>query len=136
MSSSRFVVIKLKDIIKTTLFIAAAVVFVFAIIIFISKTGTRHALYNPGTYTTNITFANEAVPVSVTVDRNEITDIVVASPSETVMVFYPLFSSSAESVSAQIIETQSLELSSYSTNPVTDSLILDAVSQCLSQAKQ
>lgn len=135
MSSSRFVVIKLKDIIKTLILIAAAVILVIALIIFIGKTGTRQSLYNPGTYTSTISFGDEEVTVSVELSKNKIKSVSVSEPTETIAVFYPLFGSSAKDISEKIVENQSADIPLSSSNPITENIILDAAKNCISQGK-
>lgn len=136
MPSSKFIVLKLKDIIKAIIFIVIAIALIITLIIFLGKAGTRQCLYNPGTYSSVITFGDENITVSVTVDKNEIESVAVDEPSETVSVFYPLFPTAAESVSRKVIESQSLDISLSADNPVTEGIILDAVSQCIERAKK
>lgn len=135
MSSSKFVVIKMKDIIKALIFIAAAVILVVAVIIFISKTGTRQSLYRPGTYTSTILFGDEDVTVSVELSKNRIKSVSVSEPTEAIAVFYPLFSSSAKDISEKIVENQSTDIALSSANPVTENIILDAAKSCIAQGK-
>ena len=49
MSSSRFIVIKLKDIIKTAVFVITAIALIFAAALFLSKTVSSESVYTPGT---------------------------------------------------------------------------------------
>lgn len=136
MPSSKFVVLKLKDIIKAVIFIAIAAALILTLIIFLGKAGSRQCLYSPGTYSSVITFGSESVTVSVTVDKHSIEAVNVSEPSEAVAVFYPLFPSAAESVGRKVVETQGLDIALSEENPVTEALILDAVGQCLESAKK
>ncbi|MBE6008452.1 MAG: hypothetical protein E7235_04560 [Lachnospiraceae bacterium] len=136
MSHSRFIVIKLKDIIKTTVFILAALILLTTLIIFLNKAVFSEARYTPGTYTSVMSFGEEEVTVNVTVNKNRIKDITVSKPSETVTVFYPLLSPSAEDVCSKVMEAQSTDVEVSLTNPVTESLVLDAIRECISLAEK
>ena len=136
MSHSRFIVVKLKDIIKTALFITATIVLTAVIAIFLNKAIFTEALYSPGTYSSVITFGEEDVTVSVTVSKNRIKDITVTKPSDTVAVFYPLLSSSAENVCHKVMEAQSTDVELSASNPVTEGIVLDAIKECISSARK
>ena len=81
-------------------------------------------------------FGDEKVTVSVTVSKNSIKDITVSEPSDTVAVFFPLLSSSAKDICQRVTEAQSTDIELSSANPVTDGIVLDAINECLSQAKK
>ena len=136
MSPSRFVVLKLKDIIKTALLIVVALALIITVTVCLSKTLLAESIYSPGTYTSVIYFGEEEVTVSVTVDRTSLKNIEVSEPSETVAVFYPLLSSSSENVCKSVLEAQSTDVELSSANPVTDGIILDAIKECILQAEK
>ena len=135
MSSSRFIVLKLKDIIKAFAFILAAVILIVILVCFLNKAVSKESLYSPGTYTSIITFGEEDITVSVSVNKYKISSINISEPSDTVAVFYPLFDKAAADVSQKVLDNQSLDIDLSEDNPVTESLILDAIDQCISLAK-
>ena len=136
MSHSRFIVVKLKDIIKTAVFIALAIALIAVLTVFLNKAVFSEARYSPGTYTSVMYFGDEEVSVSVTVNKNRIKDITVSEPSETVAVFYPLLSASAKDVCSKVLEEQTTEIDVSSSNPVTEGLVLDAIKECISLAEK
>ena len=136
MPHSRFIVVKLKDIIKTAVFIVAAIILLAVLTVFLNKAIFSEARYDPGTYTSVMYFGNEEVSVSVTVNKNRIKDITVSEPSETVAVFYPLLSSSAKDICSKVMEEQTTEIEVSASNPVTESIVLDAIKECISLAEK
>ena len=74
--------------------------------------------------------------VMVTVDESSITAIELNHLEESVSVMYPLMEPTLDELSAQILETQSLENLSYGEdNQYTSMLLLDAIASSLEQAK-
>ena len=95
-----------------------------------------NTLYTPGQYTTTLTFNGSAADVKVTVDENSITAIDLDNLEESVSVMYPLMEPALEELTAQILETQSLDNISYAEDrQYTSMLLLDAIASSLQQAK-
>ena len=136
---AKIVVLHMKELIYTGLFLILGILFVVIIVLMFSdknsQTVSKH-LYTPGQYTTTLTFNGNAADIKVTVDENSITSIRLEHLEEAVSVMYPLMEPALEELSAQIIETQSLDNISYAEDrQYTSMLLLDAIASSLEQAK-
>ena len=136
---AKIVVLHMKELLYTGLFLIFGILFVVIIILMFS--GKDSSLvsedkYMPGQYTTTLTFNGNVMDVMVTVDETSITSIELDNLQESVSVMYPLMEPTLEELSAQILETQSLENLSYGEdNQYTSMLLLDAIASSLEQAK-
>ncbi|MBQ9989794.1 MAG: hypothetical protein IJP31_02460 [Lachnospiraceae bacterium] len=135
---AKIVVLHLKELIYTAIFLALGILFVILLVMMFSprKESADAATYVPGQYTTTLTFNGNMVDVKVTVDEQNITSISLENLEETVSVMYPLMEPALEDLSAQILASQSLDNISYSEdNQYTSMLLLDAIASSLEQAK-
>lgn len=136
---AKIVVLHMKELLYTGLFLILGILFVVIIILMFS--GKDSALvseekYTPGQYTTTLTLNGNVMDVMVTVDETSITSIELDNLEETVSVMYPLMEPTLDELSAQILESQSLENVSYGEdNQYTSMLLLDAIASSLEQAK-
>ncbi len=133
--STKIVVVKLKDILKTTMFAIIGII-ILGIIIYLFIPKNNNTAYNPGTYSSEIILHSNPVSVEVTVSKDEILDIALVNMGETQEVFYPLFERSIDDVSAQIIENQSTDIVSSVDTSMTNDILVKAVEQALEQAKK
>ena len=133
--STKIVVVKLKDILKTTMFAIIGII-ILGIIIYLFIPKNNSTAYNPGTYSSEIILHSNPVSVEVTVSKDEILDIALINMGETQEVFYPLFERSIDDVSAQIIENQSTDITSSVDTSMTNDILVKAVEQALEQAKK
>ena len=136
---AKIVVLHMKELIYTGLFFILGILFVVIIVLMFSGKNSdtaSNALYTPGQYTTTLTFNGSIADVKVTVDETSITSITLDNLEESVSVMYPLIEPALEELSAQIIETQSLDNISYAEDrQYTSMLLLDAIASSLEQAK-
>lgn len=136
---AKIVVLHMKELIYTGLFLILGILFVVIVVLMFSgkdSESVSNTLYTPGQYTTTLTFNGSAADVKVTVDENSITSIHLDNLEESVSVMYPLMEPALEELSAQIIETQSLDNISYSEDrQYTSMLLLDAIASSLEQAR-
>lgn len=136
---AKIVVLHMKELIYTGLFLILGILFVVIIVLMFSGKNSEtvsNSLYTPGQYTTTLTFNGNAVDVKVTVDENSITAIHLDHLEESISVMYPLMEPALEELSAQIIETQSLDNISYAEDrQYTSMLLLDAIASSLEQAR-
>ena len=137
MPGSKFMVIKLKELMKTAVFAVLGVAIIVALIYFaVGKLGDRQAVYKPGVYSSQIELQNGNVVVEVKVGKNKIKKVSISSDSETVPVFYPLFDTVAEDIGKQVVKQQTTQLEIEGDGSVTTALILDAVEDSLEQARR
>lgn len=137
MPGSKFMVIKLKELMKTAVFAVLGVAIIVALIYFtVGKLGNSQAIYNPGVYSAQIELENGNVMVEVEVSKTKIKKVAVSSDSETVPVFYPLFDTMAEDIGKQVVKQQTTQIDTQEDGSVTTALILDAVDESLAQARK
>lgn len=136
---AKIVVLHMKELLYTGLFFLLGILFVIIIILMFSGKDSSlvsDTLYTPGQYTTTLTLNGSVMDVVVTVDETNITSIELEHLEETLSVMYPLMEPTLDELSAQIIETQSLENIAYEDdNQYTSMLLLDAIASSLEQAK-
>lgn len=133
--STRIVVIKLREVIKTTL-LAIIGLLILGLIVYLFIPKDNKTAYNPGTYSSDIVLHSNPVSVEVTVSKDEILDIALVNMKETQEVFYPLFERSIDDISAQIIENQSTDILDAKNSSMTEQILIKAVEQALEKAKK
>ncbi len=136
MSKTRFMVIKLKELIKTAIFAIIGAAIIIALIIMIVPKSSD-AKYKSGTYTSNISIGDETAAITLTFSDNEITDMAFVPTSDTFELFYPLAQTTAEEIKAQIMSNQStdnIELSYDS--QMTGEIILNGANACIQRAER
>jgi len=152
MGGTRIIVWKMKDLIKIGVIALVALTAIIMLVIALAggnsnetgggvslgfNTGT-HANFGeflPGTYTSHIILHNKPVNVNVTVTENQITAIEMTNLLPTQELMFPLFKPTIETLSAEIIRTQSTNITLDGTAVVTSQILLDAVNAALSQAR-
>ena len=136
---AKIVVLHMKELVYTGLFFILGILLVVIVVLMFSDKNSQsvsNSLYTPGQYTTTLTFNGSVVDVKVTVDEDSITSIYLDNLEDSVSVMYPLMEPALEELSAQIIETQSLDNISYAQDrQYTSMLLLDAIASSLEQAR-
>ena len=124
-SKTRIVVLHMKEVIYTTIFIILGIVLIFLLVYMFgpsrhNKTDTGQPKYKAGVYTSSIQFEGQNLDVQVVVDENHI--IAQTRNGRKIM-------------SEQICKTQSVDNISYSEeNQYTASMLLHAVEDALQKA--
>lgn len=140
-SKTKIVVLHMKEIIYTGIFLVLAVV--LAVLLFFmfgknKKTDPVNAevIYHAGVYTSPITLNDNTFDVQVTVDENHINDISLINLSESTTAMYPLMEPALDALSGQIYASQSTENITYEDgNKYTSMMLLDAIEQALEKAR-
>lgn len=153
-SKTKIMVVKMREIIYTVIFLALAVLLIVLLVrMFTSdsshqtnsapETNAKTASYSDsaqyiaGVYTTPVTLGDATVDVEVIVDENHINSIRLVNLSETITAMYPLVSPSLDTIAQQICQNQSLEnITCPESNKYTAQILLNAVSQALQQAER
>ncbi len=140
-SKTKIVVLQLKEIIYTGIFIILGILFVILLVIILKpkdskKPNDEASLYVSGKNTTSLVFNDTAIDVEVSVDADSITSIRLNNLDEAVSVMYPLMEPALNELSSQIIEKQSIDDITYSDdNKYTSMVLLNAIASSLEQAK-
>lgn len=140
-AKTKIVVLRLKEIIYTGIFLALAILFIVLLVMIFKPKENKSKkeaaqIYTPGKYTTSVVFNDTSLDVEVTVSGEEITSIRLNHLDEAVSVMYPLMEPALEALAAQIIETQSLQNLTYADdNKYTSMVLLNAITTSLEQAR-
>ena len=141
---TKIVVLKMKELIYTGILLVLGILAIIFLIIMSGEKGDGEqteptdsaSVYVPGTYTTAMTLNGSNVELSVTVDETAILSIDLQNMDESVSVMYPLMEPALESLSAQILENQSIDNIEYSSdNLYTSTVLLNAITAALQQAE-
>ena len=143
-SSPKIVVLKTREILYTLILLFLVILLIVCLFLMFApkkadsrqpQSVTSVATYIPGIYTAPVTLGKDTMNMEVTVDASEIRAIRLVNLSEAITASYPLVSPSLEEITAQILETQSLDgISCPAENRYTAQLLLSAISEALATA--
>lgn len=140
-SKTRIVVLRMKELIYTAVFLGLAVVLItLFLIMFRPKQDTSHptqpAAYIPGVYSSSIALGGQNVNVEVAVDADRIQSVSFVSLDEAVTTLYPLMEPVMEDLEDQILKNQTTENLSYSMETrYTSQSLIGAINLALEKAK-
>lgn len=138
MGSTKFVVVKAKELVKTAVFAVLGVIIIVGLITFFLHMGDdkNTGMYRDGTYFGEVEVGSEVAEIAVAIENGEIADVSMEEPAESVMVFYPLLETTAKEVGQAVVDSQSLTVEVSPENAHSAQLILDAVAECLEKAEK
>lgn len=141
-SKPKIVVFHLKELIYTVIFVILGILLILLLVfMFLPKdqddNGDAVSKYVSGTYSSSLVMNNASMEIEVIVDEDNINSVRIVNLDEAVTTIYPLIESSIESISAQIIDTQSLDNITYSEdNKYTSLTLIDAIERTLAKAER
>lgn len=142
-SKTRIVVLRMKEIIYTAIFIGLAILLIMLFLFMFrpkkdsaQSTGEEAAAtYTPGLYSASIVLGSQNVNVEVAVDADHINSITLVPLSDAVTTMYPLMQPSMDSLAEQICANQSLEGIEYPANSqYTSMALMKAIEAALDKA--
>lgn len=140
-SKTKIVVLRMKEIIYTAIFIGLGILLIaLFMIMFRPKKDTAPVSsdtvsYIPGVYSSSITMGSQEVNVEVTVDADHIKSIALVPLSDSITTMYPLMQPTLDDLASQICSSQSLENLSYSSETkYTSAVLLKAIENALKKA--
>jgi uncharacterized protein with FMN-binding domain len=140
-SKTKIVVIHLKELIYTGLFVVLGILLVLLLIFMFLPKGSKDnqaaptMKYVAGVYSSSLVINDNTIDVEVVVDEDNIKSIRLVNLSEAVTTMYPLMQPALDDLTKQIYANQSLEGVTYSEdNKYTSMVLLDAVAQALDKA--
>ncbi|MBR3909957.1 MAG: hypothetical protein IKJ54_01515, partial [Anaerotignum sp.] len=98
MGSTKFVVVKARELIKTAVFAVLGVIIIVGLITFFLHMGDDEntGMYRDGTYYGEMETGGEVSEIAVKIRNGEITAVSVEETTEAVAVFYPLLETAVE----------------------------------------
>ncbi len=141
-SKTRIVVLKMKELIYTAVFLGLAVVLITLFLIMFCPRqddpapATWPASYIPGVYSASLTLGSQNLNVEVAVDADKIQSVSFVSLDEAVTTMYPLMQPVMEDLEQQILKSQSTKDLSYSMETrYTSQSLISAIDMALEKAK-
>lgn len=141
-AKTKIVVVKMKQVILTGVLLGILLLLIiFAATYFFSGDEPKPAveetgMYTPGVYNTSVALGGAAIDVSVAVDSNNINSISLENMTDSVETMYPLVEPAMNELVSQIVQNQSTDNISYAnTSQYTSKVLLDAIDNTLSKAK-
>ena len=138
MGSTKFVVVKAKELVKTAVFAVLGVVIIVGLITFFLHMGDdkNTGMYRDGTYYGEMEVGSEVAEIAIAIENGEIADVSMEEPTESVMVFYPLLETTVKEVGQAVVDSQSLTVEVSPENAHSAQLILNTVAECLEKAEK
>lgn len=142
-SKTKIIVLHMKELVYTGIFVLLGILFLVLIILMFSENTTSSSsgktaetmAYTPGIYTTTLQLGQNSVELEIVLDENNINSIRLVQLDEAVATMYPLIEPSLDSISQQILHSQSLENITFSDdNRYTSSILLDAIRTTIEKA--
>ena len=140
-SKTKIVVLRMKDLIYTAVFLGLAVVLITLFLVMFrpkpdAASPSQPASYVPGIYTSSITLGSQNLNVEVAVDAQQIQSVCFVSLDEAVTTMYPLMQPVMEDLADQIVKNQSTQNLSYSLETrYTSQSLIGAIDRALEKAK-
>ena len=142
-SSTKIVVLKLKELVIAGVLAVLAVILLVLLIIHITSGNKNHSdepsisTFNPGLYTASIMLSGNTMELAVTVDSDTVKSVRLVNTSETVETMYPLLSSSLDAIEKQVRQKGSTDGITYSADAKYTSLVLiNAIDTALDKARK
>ena len=148
-SKTKIVVLHMKEVVYTAVFLALALILLVVVLIMCSgkkdsakkpsvttAASAENARYIPGIYTSTISLGDQTFDVQVNVEQDRITAISLNNLSETTAAMYPLMEPALDSIASQIYVNQTTEGLIYGEDDrYTSELLVSAINQALEQAQ-
>ncbi len=139
-STPKIMVLQLKELIYTVLFILLGIVLIIFLIYMVSSdkeetNSTPTETYTSGTYTASLVLNSIPMEVSVSVSENTIDSIDLISSDDSIETMYPLLHPSLEDIEQQLVEHQSFDrVSCENDNKYTCMVLMSAIESALNKA--
>lgn len=140
-SKTKIVVLRMKEIIYTAIFIGLGILLIALLFIMFrpkkdAPASSDQVLYIPGVYSAALQLGTQEVNVEVTVDDDKITSITMVPLSESVATMYPLVQPALSSLTEQICKTQSLQGLRYADESrYTSQALINSIERALKKAE-
>ncbi|HOQ16061.1 MAG TPA: hypothetical protein PLL17_02485 [Defluviitaleaceae bacterium] len=133
MSSTKIIVLQLKEIIYTLLFaIIGFILLMVLIFYFIPGKKESAQLYESGVYTAPVSLDYAQFNVSVVVEDNQITSVELTDFDDNMALIYPLVEPTMAHLNREIVKKQSLDVDSPEDASQTANILLDGIKKALS----
>lgn len=141
MAKTKIVIIQLKEIIYTAIFVGLGIILIlFLVFMFLpkdkdTKPTSQIGKYIPGVYTEELVLGDTTLNIEVVVDADHINSVSVANLSESISTMYPLVSPAIKELETQLINNISIDEIKISENSkYTQLLLLETIDKALKKS--
>lgn len=144
MSKTKIVVLKLKELIYTAVFVCLGILLLLLLILMLSSrkkgegelpTTTTAALYHAGVYTSGLTLNDTHLSLEIVCDANHINSVRLVNLEESVTTMYPLLSPALEELELQLVRGVATEdLTLTESSKYTQTFLIEIIEQTLQKA--
>ena len=140
MKSTKIIVLQLKQIIYTVLFVIVGICLILLLIYMFNNNDDSKApvmaTYVPGVYTSSIVLENQPINVEVVVDKDHINSINLTDLDSAISTLNPALVPTLDNLEMQLVNDTSFEnLEIKIDSKYTSSLLLGAIEKALDKAK-
>lgn len=143
MGKSRILVLQLKEIIYTAIFLLFGILLILVVVImFKSDDETKDTMasatqvYTPGIYTSEFALNGNTLSIQVTVDEATVKNVEFIDIDDSVKKMYPLLETSLDDIVSQLKSGTDISQVSISNDTMyTHKLLINAINDALSEAK-
>lgn len=140
MSKTKIVILQLKEIIYTAIFVGLGILLILLLIfMFLPKNKDTASLdtqqYKAGKYTSALVLNDTSLNIEVVVDENHINSVTITNIDDSITAMYPLMAPGLEEIADQLydgVDINSVKISDDS--KYTQTLLLDSVKAILDKA--
>ncbi|NLK21124.1 MAG: hypothetical protein GX308_03325 [Epulopiscium sp.] len=134
MSSTKIIVLRLKEVIYTSLFAIVGLILLLILIFkFIPQKRQSSALYEAGIYTVPIELEYANFDISVTIEKDKITSVELINFDEDMAMMYPLMEPTMAYLNKEITKKQMLDVGSPKESPETAKFLLEGIKEALNK---
>ena len=145
MSRTRIVILQMKELIYTAIFVGLGIILLILLFIMFwpgkggkeeaaSMLGEMEQVYQAGVYTKEIKIGDAAVNIQLSLDEESVKSVDLVNLDESVSTMYPLMEPTVEKISKQLAAGSSVEEIALSEeSQYTEKLIVEAVSTMMQE---
>lgn len=138
MSKTRIVVIQMKEIVYTAIFVGLGILLILLLVyMFLPKNrkSSDQAQYTPGVYAHQITLGESSLNVEVVVDENHVNSVSITNLSDSITTMYPVVKPALDDISKQLENNVSIgDIKPAENIKYTEMLLLQGVEKALEKA--
>lgn len=141
MSKTKIVVLHLKEIIYTAIFVGLGILLILLLVfMFVPKnkdnsSGNGKVVYTPGKYTSQMTLNNATLNLEVVVDEDHVKSVKFINLDEAVTTMYPLVEPSLKAIEEQLCNDVDIkEITIPSDSKWTSLMIVETIEKTLKKA--
>ena len=141
MSKTKIVVLHLKEVIYTTIFVGLGILLIILLVVMFGAkdndgaSGDDTTVYKPGVYTSQMTLKNAILNLEVVVDVDHVKSVRFVNLDDSVTTMYPLVESSLKAIESQLLANVKIDdVEIPEDSKYTSLLIVETLEKALKKA--